>query len=423
MDGNFARTRHLGHFWGGHPTDPLSPPTDFAPWRRATQREQSLNQRPLAEASGARTRMRVDGKLVEVVNLASLDYLGLNRHPSVVRAAKDALEVWGTGACGVPLLSGTTEVQKKLEADVCSLLGRRSAMIFTSGFSGGVGVMSALLRHGDVVVADEKAHMCWLDGIRTAGAKRVLYKHEDPVALDQALTLHKKARRVVVVDGLYSMDGDVANLPKILDVCEAHGVGLIVDEAHSVFALGESGGGVTEVQGVQSRVRLFFGTFSKSIASLGGFAAGADDLIDYTKLYAHPYGFSAALPPAVAAASVEAMRIAREEPERRKVLAANAEHFRSNLKSLGIDTGQSTTHVVPIIIGAERALLYDAALEMLARGLYLIPIDYPAVPEDGARYRASISAAHTRADLDAALGIIEDCLAKPLRARGRLSAA
>jgi glycine C-acetyltransferase len=417
MDRSYARTRHLGHFWGGHPTDPLSPPADFAPWRRATEREQSLNQRPLAEASGARTKMHVSGKLVSVVNLASLDYLGLNRHPSVVRAAQEALETWGTGACGVPLLSGTTTAQKELEAGVCDLLHRPSTMIFTSGFSGGVGVMSALLRRGDVVVADEKAHMCWLDGIRTAGAKRVLYKHEDPGALDEALSLHKKARRVVVVDGLYSMDGDVANLPKILDVCEAHGVGLIVDEAHSVFALGKTGGGVTEAQGVEGRVRLFFGTFSKSIASLGGFVSGASDLIDYTRFYAHPYGFSAALPPAVAAASVEAMRIAREEPARRTTLAANAAYFRSSLKSMGIDTGSSTTHVVPIIVGAERALLYDAALEMLARGLYVIPVDYPAVPEDGVRYRASISAAHTRADLDTALEIIEDCLARPLRAR------
>jgi glycine C-acetyltransferase len=420
MDQEFARTRHLGHFYLGHATDPLRPPEDFGAWRKATAREQSLNQRPLASAAGPRARLQIGDQVVDVVNLASLDYLGVNGHPRMVAAARTALERWGTGACGVPLLSGTTEAQKELERETSALLGRGDTAVFTSGFSGGVGLLSALLHRGDVAIADEKAHMCWLDGIRTAGARRVTYAHEDPVALDRTLAAHRDSRRVVIVDGLYSMDGDVARLPEILDVCESHGVGLIVDEAHSIFALGQNGGGATEAHDVEERVALLFGTYSKGIASLGGFVSGAADLLDYARFYAHPYGFSAALPPAVSAANLEGVRIARDEPHRRVTLAANAAYFRKQLTDLGVDIGLSTTHVVPIIVNDERALLYDAALAMLERGLYLIPIDYPAVPQDRVRFRAAISAAHTREDLDMALSVIDDCVVKPLRRKGRL---
>jgi glycine C-acetyltransferase len=421
LDREQARALNLADFYQGHDDDPLLAPADFMAWRGATAREQSIFRRPLASASGPRTRFRFGSEIREVVNLASLDYLGLNGEPRVVAAAKAALDRWGTGACGVPLLSGTTELHEELETAMSEMLHRESTMLFPSGFSGGFGLMSGLLRRGDVAIADEKAHMCWLDGVRSSGAQLVLYRHEDTRSLDEALAKHSKARRIVIVDGLYSMDGDVANLPAILDVCEAHDVGLVVDEAHSIFALGEGGGGASDQHGVLDRVRLLFGTFSKSIASLGGFASGSRGLLDYARLYAHPFGFSAALPPAVVAANLEAVRIARAEPERRRRLAENAAYFRNALHGIGLDTGQSTTHVVPILVGDERGLLYDAALEMLERGLYVIPIDYPAVPEGAVRFRTSLSANHTRSDLDRALQILADSVAKPLRARGKLT--
>lgn len=297
MDRAHALGLNLADFWQGHDDDPLKPPGDFVAWRAATAREQSIFQRPLYSASGPRTVLPVGDGQRTVVNLASLDYLSLNGDPRLVQAAQQALATWGTGACGVPLLSGTTRLHRELEASMSDALGREATMLFPSGFSGGFGLMSALLRRGDVAICDEKAHMCWLDGVRSSGAQLVLYRHEDTAALDEALAKHAGARRLVVVDGLYSMDGDTANLPALLDVCDAHGVGLVVDEAHSIFAPGETGGGVTEVHGAQARVRLLFGTFSKSIASLGGFASGQKDLVDYARLYAHPFGFSAALPP------------------------------------------------------------------------------------------------------------------------------
>jgi 7-keto-8-aminopelargonate synthetase-like enzyme len=258
--------------------------------------------------------------------------------------------------------------------------------------------------------------MCWMDGIRTSGAQLATFPHGDLDALDALLTRHRGARRLVVVDGLYSMDGDVPDLPKILDICDAHGVGLVVDEAHSIFALGHRGGGATEAQGEQKRVRLLFGTFSKGLSMLGGFASGAESLLQYARMYAHPFGFSAALPPAYVAGMIEAVQIATREHARRERLAENASYFRNAVQQMGLNTGASTTHVIPLIIG-DRTFMYEAGVQMFEAGLYLVPIDYPAVPEDGVRFRVSVSAAHTRETLDAALNIIEDLLARPLRLR------
>lgn len=407
---------NLADFYTGHDTDPLAAPVEFVAWQKATAREHSLFRQPLAASAGPRTRLEIDGKVRDVINLASLDYLGLNRHPAIAKAIAAAVEEWGVGACGVPLLTGTSRPQKDLERFVSELLHREDTMLFPSGFSGGVGLMPAVLRKGDVAVADAKAHMCWMDGIRTSGAHLAMFPHGDLKALDSLLEKHKGSRRLVVVDGLYSMDGDLADLPALLDVCDAHAVGLVVDEAHSVFALGRTGGGATEQFGVEKRVRLYFGTFSKGLSMLGGFASGEASFLNYARLYAHPFGFSAALPPAYVVGIVAAVHLARESTELRERLAANARYFRDAARAMGLDTGNSTTHVVPIIL-KDRRFLYDAALRLRDRGVYVVPIDYPAVPEDAVRFRVSISAAHTRADLDEALNVIEDVVARPLRTR------
>ena len=212
------------------------------------------------------------------------------------------------------------------------------------------------------------------------------------------------------------MDGDVPDLPALLDVCDAYGVGLLVDEAHSVFALGRTGGGVTEQQGAERRVRMFAGTFSKALSMIGGFAAARADVLEYSRMYAHPFGFSAALPPAYVVGIIAAVRLARESNGLRVRLAENADYFRAAARTMGLDTGRSTTHVIPIIF-KDRGRLYESALRLRDRGVYVMPIDYPAVPEDAVRFRISISAAHTRDDLDAALNAIEDIVARPLRAR------
>ena len=410
------RSLNLADFYAGHDSDPLAAADDFVEWRRATAREQGLFRQPLAAAAGPRTRLEIRGSVRDVINLASLDYLGLNRHPAVAAAIARAVEEWGIGACGVPLLTGTSRPQIDLEGMVADLVGSEAAMLFPSGFSGGVGLMSALLRKGDVAIADVKAHMCWMDGIRTSGAQLTTFPHGDVQALDRLLDKHKRSRRMVIVDGLYSMDGDVPDLTALLDVCGAHGVGLIVDEAHSIFALGRNGGGATELCGEERRVRLLFGTFSKGLSMLGGFACGDADLLDYSRLYAHPFGFSAALPPAYIVGIIEAVKVAREGVALRERLADNAKYFRNAAIQMGLDTGNSTTHVVPIIV-RDRPFLYECGLRLRDRGVYAMPIDYPAVPEDAVRFRMSISAAHTLDDLNEALNIIEDVVARPLRRR------
>ena len=404
------RDYNLADFYQGHETDPLQAPADFTAWRNESPREQALFRRPALGPTGARTLVQTDAGPKEVLNLASLDYLGLNRHPAVAQAIAEAVHTWGSGACGVPMLTGTTSLHEGLEQDVAALCRREAAALFTSGFAGGTGLVSAVLRRGDVAVADEKAHMCWMDGVRQSGARLATFAHNDPEDLGRVLDRHRGSRRLVIVDGLYSMDGDVADLPRLLDVCEAHGVGLIVDEAHSIFALGESGGGVVEQQGVQARVRLQFGTFSKALSQIGAFAAADASLIEYARMYAHPFVFSAAMPPAQVAGIRRALRVLQDEPQRRATLADNAAYFRTQLRALGLNIGPGQTHVVPIIVGDDRDLLFQGALDMFERGLYVVPIDYPAVPEDGLRFRTAVTADHSRADLDEALSIVEHCI-------------
>jgi glycine C-acetyltransferase len=226
-----------------------------------------------------------------------------------------------------------------------------------------------------------------------------------------------------VVDGIYSMDGDMARLPELLDVAEAHGVPIFVDEAHSILACGPTGGGAAEHLAVQHRVGIQFGTCSKAFASLGAFAVSARETLHYMRYYAHPYTFSACMPPYIAAGMLAVLEVNRRETGLRGRLAANAEYFRSQARSLGLSTGNSTTHIVPIVVGDDRALLYEACALMRRRGLFLPPVDYPTVAQDQVRYRCSVTAAHTRADLDEALNILADTLVPALRSRGRLHRA
>jgi glycine C-acetyltransferase len=279
-----------------------------------------------------------------------------------------------------------------------------------------------MMRKGDVAVVDARAHVSMIDGVKIGGAKIALFEHNNPRALDEVLTATKGARRLIFVDGLYSMDGDMADLPALLDVAESHGVGMFVDEAHSMLCCGPGGGGVVEHFGVRDRVGVQYGTLSKAFSCGGGFAAAPADLIDYLRFYADSYGFTCALPPSVAAGAAAVLDVLEAEPWRREQLWQNARYFRTELQSLGIDTGTSTSYVVPIVVGEERALLYELALALRARGLFVTPVDYPTVPLHQTRFRASVTALHTRELLDEALQIIEDVFVPPMRAKGLLHA-
>ena len=415
MEASQASRFSLADFFGPETDDPLLPPPDYAAWRDASVWATGVYERSLLAAPTPRTEVEAGGSRHRVVNLASYNYLGMATHPETIAAAKEALDRYGTGACGSPVLSGKTDLHGALERELIDFTGREAALLFNSGFGGALGTLEGLLRKGDVAVLDDKAHMCLIDGAKLAGAQILAFRHNDPESLDAALSRTKGRRRIVIVEGVYSMDGDVADLPALLEVTERHGVGVMIDEAHSILAMGATGGGVSEHFHADHRIALKYATFSKAFASCGSFVAGNARTLEYLRYYANPYGFSCALPPPVVASVRKALEIARRDDSLRVRLADNASYFRKELASLGIDTGKSTTHVVPIVLGPHRELLYMLAYVMLARGLFVAPVDYPSVPEDQVRFRASITAAHTRADLDEALDVIERTVVKALR--------
>lgn len=405
----------LADFLYSESDDPLLPSDDFVEWSRNGVWATSLYLQSLLKGPSPRTEILVDGVPKPVINLTSYNYLGLARHPETVAAAKTALDDRGTGSCGSPILSGMTDLHRELENELSKFLGRPATMLFNSGFAGAFGIMTGLLRRGDAVVVDEKSHICWIEGARAAGARIETFAHNSAESLDQALAKHTGKRRVVIIEGIYSMDGDMADLPALVPVAQRHGVGIIIDEAHSILTAGPNGRGVTEHFGIEDGITLKYGTFSKAFAGVGGFVSGPAETLNYLRYYASSYSFSCSLPPATIAALIAALNVAKNEPERRRQLERNTTYFREKLNAMGIDTGESTTQVVPLIIGSNRLQLYEMGNELRDRGLFMAPVDYPSVPEDALRFRASVMCGHDRSTLDEALGIIEDVISPKLR--------
>jgi glycine C-acetyltransferase len=398
-------------------TDPTIPPVDFVAWRRETTWASQLYEPSLRTAPLPRSELQMkDGPRPEI-NLTSYNYLGLGTHPDVIAAAESALREFGTGACGSPLLSGMTVLHRELERQLAAFLQRDAVLLFNSGFAGALGSIAGLLRKDDVAVVDSKSHVSLVDGARLSGARVMTFEHNDAASLDRVLSSTNGKRRMIVAEGVYSMDGDRSPLAELVAVAEHHGAPLLVDEAHSILACGATGRGVVEESGMNDRVRLQFGTFSKAFAGVGGFVAGPAETIDYLRCYASSYGFSCALPAATVAGLTAALRVAVAHPELRARLWENANYFRAQLQSLGVPTGESTTYVVPLVVGGDRGLLYQLGNDLRERGLFLAPVDYPSVPQDQVRFRASVTAAHTRADLDEALNILEDVMVPHLHAR------
>ena len=413
----------LADFYFSDTEGPLIPPADYLAWRRDTAWATSLYEPVLCDPAAPVNHLQTDAGPHRVVNMTSYGYLGLVRHPTVVAAATQALEEYGTGACGSPILSGKSALHQTLERKLGELTGRPAVLVFNSGFGGALGSTAGLMRKGDVAVVDARAHISLVDGAKVGGARIAFFDHNDAASLDRVLAEHASARRLIFVDGLYSMDGDMANLPALLDVAESHGVGLFVDEAHSILCCGPTGGGVVEHYGVGSRVGLQYGTFSKGFSAAGGFAAASNDVVEYLRFYANAYGFTCALPPSIVAGLISALDVMKAEPWRRERLWENAAYFRTQLHGLGIHTGTSSSYVVPIVVGADRPFLYEIGRELRRRGLFLTPVDYPTVPLDQVRFRASVTALHTRAHMDEALQILEDVFVPAMRTRGLLRSA
>ncbi len=404
----------LGYFLAGEGNDPLSAPPSFTRWMQAGAWAVELYEPEMLASADARTAITYDGKPQSVINLCSYNYLGLANHPEVIAAAHDALTTHGLGACGSPMLSGMTDLHRELERKLAQFLGREDAMLFNSGFGGALGTISGLLRKSDVAVLDNRSHLSLRDGATLSRCRSEKFEHNDPVSLAASLGRNQGRRQLVVIEGIYSMDGDFGNLEALIDVADAHGASVFIDEAHSILGCGEHGRGAAEKFGVEDRVRLTYGTFSKAFGALGGFVAGSRETLQYLRFYSHPYVYSCALPPVMAAGILQALEIAIREPELRARLWENADYFHAQLRTLGIDTGTSTTYVMPLVIG-DRERMYRLGHELRARGLWVAPVDYPAVPQDRICFRACVTALHTRTDLDEALNIIEDTLVPTAR--------
>ncbi len=403
----------LSNFLTGESDDPLQAPATFTNWIRLGAWAVELYEPELLATADARTLISYRGKPRPVINLCSYNYLGLANHPEVLAAAHEALRTHGLGACGSPMLSGMTDLHRELERRVAKFLQREDAMLFNSGFGGALGTISGLLRKSDVAILDNRSHLSLRDGAVLSRCRTEKFEHNDPASLDAALSRQKGRRQLVIIEGIYSMDGDFGNLKELLAVAESHGASVFIDEAHSMLACGENGRGAAEHFGVEERVPLVYGTFSKAFGALGGFVAGSKETLQYLRFYAHPYVYSCALPPVVIAAILKALELGTTQPELRAQLWENADYFHAQLQGLGLDAGASTTYVMPIVIG-DRERMYRLGHELRQRGLWVAPVDYPAVPQNRICFRACVTAKHTRADLDEALNILADTLVPAL---------
>src|SRR5256884_5820088 len=403
----------LSNFLAGESRDPLQAPPSFTAWMQAGAWAVELYEPELLASADARTSIRYDGKSQSVINLCSYNYLGLANHPDVVAAAHEALNSHGLGACGSPMLSGMTDLHRQLESRIAKFLGREDAMLFNSGFGGALGTISGLLRKSDVAILDNRSHLSLRDGAVLSRCRTEKFEHNDAASLDAALSRQKGRRQLVIIEGIYSMDGDFGKLTGLTDVAESQGASVFIDEAHSMLACGENGRGAAEHFGVEERVPLIYGTFSKAFGALGGFVAGSKETLQYLRFYAHPYVYSCALPPVVIAAILKALELGTSQPELRAQLWENADYFHAQLRSLGLDTGGSTTYVMPIVIG-DRERMYRLGHELRRRGLWVAPVDYPAVPQNRICFRACVTAKPTRAGFDGALNILADTLVPAL---------
>jgi 8-amino-7-oxononanoate synthase len=338
-----------------------------------------------------------------LIMLGSNNYLGLTSHPKVKEAGIDALRRFGTGCAGSRLLNGTLSLHEALEDKLARFIAKPSVVTFATGFQVNLGTMSSLLDRGDIVYLDKQDHACIIDGARLSFARIRKFAHNDPEDLRRLIAADSGDRgRLVAVDGVFSMEGDIAPLPEIVNIARDFHAGVMVDDAHGIGVLGRRGRGTAEHFDLEDDVDLIVGTFSKSLASTGGFVAGDSDVIEHIRHTARSLIFSAALPPASAAAAAAALDILQAEPERREQLWRNARFLREGLSSLGFRTGESQTPVVPIVVGDDFRV-FAMARRLEEEGVFVNPVVSPATPRGRALLRTSCMATHTEAHLSRAL--------------------
>ena len=351
-----------------------------------------------------------------VISLSSNDYLGLTHHPRMKAAALRAVEQYGAGSGAVRTIAGTMTLHEELEAELATFKHTEAVLTFQSGFTANTGVIPTITGETDLIVSDELNHASIIDGMRLSKAPRVVYKHADPAdlrrVLDEAVRNGRDGQgapyRLILVatDGVFSMDGDIAPLPAIVEAAEAHGAAVMVDDAHASGVLGKDGRGSVSHFGLEGRVAVQVGTLSKAVGVLGGYVAGSQNLRDILVQRARPFLFSTSHPPAVAAACLEAIRIMQDEPQLIERLWANTRRFKAELARLGFDTGHSETPITPIMLGdSETTIRFSNRL--FEEGVFGTSVVFPTVALDRARIRTIVTAAHTDDLLDRALAAFD----------------
>ncbi len=339
----------------------------------------------------------------EVLMLGSNNYLALTTHPEVRAAAEAAIRDLGTSMTGSRLLNGTARYHAEFEAEIAEFVGKEAALVSSTGYQANIGVLSGLLGGNGVAVLDRFCHASLVDGCRVAGTRVVYFRHNDAADLDRVLAeVPAETPALVVVDGVYSMEGDVADLPRIVEVARRHRTRVLLDDAHGIGVLGPGGRGTAAHFGLTGEVDLIVGTFSKSLASVGGFVAGDARAMDYVKHFGRSFVFSASAPPGAVGAARAALAVLKREPLLVERLHRNAEYWREGLRRLGLDVARSSTPICPVVIGQEVTTL-AVWKDLLDAGVFVNPVLYPAVPRNRAMLRTSVTAAHTTDQLDRAL--------------------
>ncbi len=347
----------------------------------------------------------IDGK--EVINLSSNNYLGLDTHPYLRQKATEAIAQYGVGTGAVRTIIGTMDLHEELERRLAAFKHTEAALTFQSGFTANSGTIGALMEEGDAIISDELNHASIIDGIRLSKAARFIYHHSDLDHLETQLQAAGNARtKLIITDGVFSMDGDIAKLPEIVALAERYGAATYVDDAHASGVLGANGRGTVHHFGLQGRVDIQIGTFSKALGAVGGYVAGVQPLRDFLLHRARPILFSNTHPPSVIATCIGAIDLLEQQPELIDQLWENTRYFKARLAALGFDCGHSETPITPVIAGsAEKA--HRLSDRLFAEGVFAQGIGYPTVPEAKSRVRTIVTAAHTRANLDTALAAFE----------------
>lgn len=352
-----------------------------------------------------KNRVILNGK--EVIMMCSNNYLGFANHPRLRKAAKEAIDKWGFGTGAVRQIAGTMELHMQLERELAEYKNTESSLVFVAGIAANRGTIQALMGEEDAIISDELNHGSIIDGVRLTKSSKSIYPHLDMDGLEKALKETKKARRrLIITDGVFSMDGDIAPLDRIVELAEEYDAMVMVDDAHGDGVLGKDGRGIIDHFGLEGRVDIDMGTLSKAFGCLGGYIAGDKELKDYLINTSRSFIFTTAHPPAVAAATMEALRVIQDEPQHLKKLWDNTRYFKKAMSELGFDIGHSQTPITPVMAG-ESGTAMKLSKELFNEGLFAKPIVFPLVARDKARVRINMTAQHTTEDINEALEIFE----------------